>query len=299
MPRAPIFNAMQTTQPLNRNGTFTARPIPRKPTPNTNKASGKSGGVNLNKREMPVLDWIHVIFLFYSGAHNAINAWNRAENGLFFIFVLVGILSVELMLWGIYKYWKSGHLIGKMLRVGKLAGFLALFFATAGILAQAQTGAGGWLDIYYAWILPASAPVMFFFAFWIQSVDPIMTHERDVTAYSYLTAIEEKKESLDNRRMLLNEKRSNRKLRAHVMRKKISALWRESDSRRTKSTLAKSSVVEMPLLLEEVGVNVKKANAQSRYLAFKGKYDTPKQLPKPKNSAINPRQMPGSDKQVK
>ncbi len=235
---------------------------------------------NLNKREMPALDWIHVIFLFYSGAHNMINAFTRAGHPLFFIFVLVGILSVELMLWSIYKYWKAGHLVGKMLRVGKYAGMLAMFYATAGILAQAQSAsANDWLTIYYQWVLPTSAPVMFFFAFWIQSVDPIMTAERDTTAYSYLASIEERKEQLDIRRMHLEERRDRRKLRSRVMKKKLLALWKESDSRRTKSTLKRSSITEMPLLLEEVGVSVSDANTQSRFTFLNSKYQPPKQLP--------------------
>ena len=235
---------------------------------------------SMANREMPALDWIHVIFLFYSGAHNAVNAWHRAENGLFFIFVLVGILSVEIMLWSIYKYWKAGHLVGKMLRIGKYAGILAMFYATAGILAQAQSGsANEWLNIYYQWILPSSAPVMFFFAFWIQSVDPIMMAERDTTAYAYLASIEEKKENLDARRMRLDEQRNRRKLRSHVMKKKLIALWKESDSRRTKSTLKRASMTEMPMLLEEVGISVKKANAQPRFRFMNSKYEAPKQLP--------------------
>lgn len=235
---------------------------------------------NLSRREMPALDWIHVIFLFYSGAHNAINAWNRAENGLFFIFVLVGILSVEIMLWSIYKYWKAGHLVGKMLQIGKFAGILAMFYATAGILAQAQsTSANDWLTLYYQWILPSSAPVMFFFAFWIQSVDPIMMAERDTTAYSYLASIEERKEALDARRMRLDEARNRRKLRSHVMKKKLVALWKESESRRTKSTLKRASITEMPALLQEIGVSVKDANKQSRFTYLKTKYENPKQLP--------------------
>ncbi len=235
---------------------------------------------SLAKRDMPALDWIHVIFLFYSGAHNAINAWHRAENGLFFIFVLVGILSVEIMLWSIYKYWKAGHLVGKMLRIGKYAGILAMFYATAGILAQAQSAtANEWLNAYYMWILPSSAPVMFFFAFWIQSVDPIMMAERDTTAYAYLASIEERREQLDARRMNLDEQRSRRKLRSHVMKKKLLALWKESDSRRTKSTLRRASMTEMPMLLEEVGISVKEANAQPRFRFLNSKYAAPKQLP--------------------
>ena len=235
---------------------------------------------SLAKRDMPALDWIHVIFLFYSGAHNTINAWHRAENGLFFVFVLVGILSVEIMLWSIYKYWKAGHLVGKMLRIGKYAGILAMFYATAGILAQAQsTSANEWLNAYYMWILPSSAPVMFFFAFWIQSVDPIMMAERDTTAYAYLASIEERREQLDARRMNLDEQRSRRKLRAHIMKKKLLTLWKESDSRRTKSTLRRASMTEMPMLLEEVGISVKEANAQPRFRFLNSKYTAPKQLP--------------------
>lgn len=273
-------------------------PVQEKTAPKLNLGKpSKSSAVNIEKRDLPALDWIHVIFLFYSGAHNAINAWGRAENGLFFIFVLVGILSVELMLWSIYKYWKNGTLIGKMMRVGKIAGALALFYATAGILAQAQTGsANDWLTIYYQWILPSSAPVMFFMAFWIQSVDPITTAQRDISAFAYLSAIEERRETLDERRGALKDKKNRRLLRENLLGKKIVALWKESDSRRTKGTLKRSSVVEMPELLEAVGVSVKSANDIGKLNSISLRYKNPKQLPQStkQNTPVNPRTIPGA-----
>ena len=232
----------------------------------------------LNKKAMHSLDTIHIIFLLYSGAHNSINAWHRAENVLFFLFVLVGILSVELMLWGLYKHWKEGRMVGKMLRVGKYAGMLAMFYATAGILAQAQDGtANAWLATYYQWILPSSAPAMFVFAFWIQSVDPIMNAERDTTAHSYLTAVEERREILDVRRMELDEKRDQRMLEGQIKKQKIIALRKESNSRRTRATLRRAVRIEMPNLLERAGISIKDANQQPLY-SLNSKYDVPKQL---------------------
>lgn len=286
----------QTVYPPKVNGS-TAQPISKTFTGNQSSTASKTTTSNLQNRKFSHLDWIHIVFLFYSGAHNTINAWHRAENGLFFIFVLVGILTVEIMLWSIYKYWKEGKLIGGMLRVAKWAGVLAMFYATAGILAQG--GAEAWVTIHHRYILPTSAPVMFFFAFWIQAVDPIIKAQRDTEAYAYLSAIDKRREKLDIERMELNERRQRRKLLVSVSRRKLQALWKEADSRRTKNTLKKSSLVEMPVLLQELGVSVKEANSQNRFISLKSKYDAPKELPA--NAPINPAQIPGAhnNKQVK
>lgn len=229
------------------------------PPAHTEKTGGvrPTGGRGKDLREMKTLDWIHFMFLAYSGAHNTINAWHRSNNFLFFVFILVGILSVELMLFSIYKHWKDGRLVGKMLKIGKYAGFMAMFYATAGILAQAQTGsASEWLTFYYQWILPTSAPMMFAYAFWIQSVDPIMTADRDQIAYAHMIQVDLKREKLDQQRMELDYRGDIRKLKRHLHRQKLAALWKESNSRRTRSTLKQSMLRQMPIVLRQLGVNV-------------------------------------------
>ena len=238
-----------------------APPVP----PNTKRQTANSQhratifGKELTGRELRTLDWIHYMFLFYSGAHNFFNAWARAESLLFFVFVLVGILSVELMLWTIYANWKSGRLVGKMLRLGMYAGVLAMFYATAGILAQAQVEAtSGWLATYYQWILPSSAPVMFIFAFLIQAVDPIMTAERDLRAYAHLLKVEAQRDKLDHKRLDLNYRKDVRRLKAHIHRQKLIAMAKESNSRRTRSMLKRAMEIEMPRYLKEIGVPVDK-----------------------------------------
>lgn len=207
-------------------------------------------------RNLPTLDRIHFLFLMYSAAHNLINAWHAAENALFFVFVLVGILSVELMLYTVYKHWKDGRLVGPMLNVGMWAGAIAMFFATAGILAQAQAGSTSeWITFYYQWILPTSAPIMFVFAFWIQSVDPIMTAERDQIAQDHLVSVEERRVEIDRRRLDLLERRDLRKLEYQVKRQKLLALWKETMSRRTKRILKRDVRVQVPIMLERVGIS--------------------------------------------
>ena len=232
--------------------------------------TGQVGTATINSkvlnRDMPALDRIHFLFLLYSGAHNLINAWHRAENALFFVFVLVGILSVELMLYAIYKHWKDGRLVGKMLNISKYAGAFAMFYATAGILAQAQTGSSSeWLYLYYQWILPTSAPVMFIFSFWIQSVDPISTADRDQVAHDHLIRVEEKRILLDKKQLSLREQRDLRRLESHVKNQKILALWKESNSRRTRRILKNTVRSEVPLLLQKVGIKVsdEKSNGSS------------------------------------
>jgi hypothetical protein len=213
------------------------------------------------KRDMPALDKIHLLFLVYSAAHNVVNAFTHSSNFIFFVFVVVGILSVELMLWAVYKHWKDGRLVGPMLRVSLWAGVFAMFYATAGILAQAQGGGeGGWLSMYYAWILPTSAPCMFVFAFLIQSVDPITSADRDVMAHEHQTKVEEQREVLDRKQLALDNRRNIRRLKAHVQHQRMDMLWKESMARRTRNLLRKSGRIELPYLLKSIGVPVEKAN---------------------------------------
>lgn len=219
---------------------------------------------------MPALDKIHLLFLLYSGAHNTVNAFSHTPSFIFFVFVLVGILSVELMLWAVYKHWKDGRLVGPMLRVSLWAGVFAMFYATAGILAQAQGGGGaGWLAFYHAWVLPTSAPAMFIFAFLIQSVDPITNAERDMTAHEHQTAVEEKREVLDRKQLALDNRRNIRRLKAHVQHQRMDMLWKESMARRTRNLLRKAGRLEMPQLLKDIGVPVERASkVQSAWLSL-------------------------------
>lgn len=250
----PITGMDRLHDTLKYSGPTTRNVKPPKP-----KGQGRGFFKNLAEsegEEMPILDWIHRLFLLYSGAHNTINAWHRAENVLFFVFVVVGILSVELMLWGVYKYWKIGRLFGKMTKVGKWAGFVAMFYATAGILAQAQLGTeSAWLATYYQWILPTSAPAMFLFTFWVQAVDPIMQARRDAEAYEQLVEIEEKRGELDEKRMALDYKSDIRLLKQHMHKQKHIALMTESNSSRTKRALKNAMRAKMPHILKQIGVD--------------------------------------------
>lgn len=217
--------------------------------------------ISVKKRDMPALDRIHVLFLVYSAAHNVINAFVRAHNPIFFVFVVVGILSVELMLWAVYRHWKDGRLVGPMLRVSVWAGSFAMFYATAGILAQAQSVANAeWLAFYYSWILPSSAPCMFIFSFLIQSVDPITTSERDAAAHEHQTMVEERREVLDRKQLALDNRRNIRRLKAHVQHQRMEVLWKESMSRRTRNLLRKAGQIELPYLLKSIGVPVERAS---------------------------------------
>lgn len=268
-------------------------------TGNGNKTTGGTKTTSLAARDFSKLDKVHIAFLLYSAAHNLINAFHRADNVLFFVFVLVGILSVEYVLWCLYDFWKKGMLIGKMKTIAKWGGGLAMFYATAGILSQAQGFTGSaWLDFHYAWIMPTSAPVMFIFSWWIQAIDPVMLAQQDAQAQQYFIAVDENREVLDIKAIALDERKDMRKMKAAINKKKIRALRAESSSRRTNNTLKRAAKVEMPYLLEGAGVSIKAANEQPLYTFLNSKYDVPKQLGQgPKNGAVNPRQMPGAHEQ--
>ena len=256
----------------------------------------KAGVASITDRTFRKLDAIHIMFLLYSGAHNIINSWHRAESILFFLFVVVGVLSVEFMLHELYHSWKDGKLIGKMLKRAKWGGAVAMFLATAGILSQAQGFTGSaWLDFHYAWIMPTSAPVMFFFSWFIQAADPVTEAQRDAQAQQYFAGVEKRREVIDIQFADLEERKELRNLNIKLKKDKIRKLRAEANSRRTQNTLKKSAAAEMPHLLERAGVSIKDANEQT-WLWSKNKYDAPKQIGegKPKNSAVNPVKIPGS-----
>jgi len=164
--------------------------------------------------------------------------------------------------------------VGPMLRVAKYAGAVAMFYATAGILAQAQSvSSADWLLIYYQWILPSSAPAMFLFSFWIQSVDPITTAERDTITYEHLTSVEARRENLDIQRLTLNERRDMRLLRAHVQKQRLLALWKEAVSRRTRSTLRRAVRLEVPRILRSLNVPIDEIPPR-KFSSF-GRYSEP------------------------
>lgn len=239
-------------------------------------------------REMPALDKIHMLFLLYSGAHNAVNAFGHSPNFIFAVFVLVGILSVELMLWAVYRHWKDGRLVGTMQPVSLWAGAFAMFYATAGILAQAQGGGdGGWLSVYYAWVLPTSAPVMFVFAFLIQSVDPITNADRKATAAEHMTVVEERLEQVDKKQLALDNRRNIRQLKAHVQRQRMDLLWRETFARRTRNLLKGSSRIELPQLLKSIGVPVEKAAKVNLGWLGMGRIQLPEHAGDSSDGAIN------------
>lgn len=210
---------------------------------------------SINK-DMPMLDRIHLLFLLYSGAHNVINAFVHAHNLIFFLFVVVGILSVELMLWAVYHHWKGGRLVGSMRTMSVIAGAFAFLYATIGILAKAQDGGGAdWLAFYYAWILPTSAPCMFLFSFLIQSVDPITNADRDVKAYEHHIQVEEKREVLDSKQLSLDNRRNIRRLKAHVQHQRMDAVWKEAQSSVARRTLKYAARNEVPKLFKAIGIS--------------------------------------------
>ena len=223
-----------------------------------NVTTGQYGFPMMNGgEEMPALDWIHYAFIAYSGCHNLVNSWHYSGSAAFFIFAVLGILTVELMLFSIYKYWKDGKLVGKMQRIGKWAGLLAMFFAVAGILAHAQQGSENeWVSLFYQWIMPSSAPVMFFFAFLIQAANPVMAAYRDEAAYGQLVNVEERRGALDQKQLELDYKSDVRLMKKKIWKDKLAALWNESDSRRTRQTLKRAMRLEMPKMLKQLGIDI-------------------------------------------
>ena len=172
----------------------------------SNKHVSPNGKIGSGKTYANHLDWIHLVFLAYSGAHNSWNAWKHADGALFFLFVLAGILCVEFALWTLYKMWENGELLGKMLKVGKMFFIVAFFYASAGILAQAQSG-GGWTAIYYSWVLPTSAPAMFLFASIIRQLDPIKRADINTNANAKMVLIDARQELIETQKDELKEKR--------------------------------------------------------------------------------------------
>jgi len=235
--------------------------VEQKPTSRTNGSAAPSRKSVTEKQTATkdkygqYLDYVFIMFLLYSGAHNVINALTRVDgNILFFIFVMVGIVSVELMLWAVHNMWKTGELTGSQRTVALWGGLFAFAFATAGILSQA--GGFGEAIMYYQFVLPASAPVMFVFAFAIQAKNPVLRAELDALALARMVDVENTRETLAARQDVIAERRSSRQLASRIIQDKIFALWREADTRRARKLLSISAQYELPKRLKDAGVNI-------------------------------------------
>jgi hypothetical protein len=114
---------------------------------------------------------------------------------------------------------------------------------------------------------------MFFYAFWIQIVDPIMTAERDAVAHEHLMSVEVKREHLDQQKLELDYRRDMRTLKAHIHRQKLIALFKESNSRRTRSILKRAMQIEMPRILKKIGVPVDEVRRRSKGTFFNRSLD--------------------------
>ena len=228
----------------------------------------KGSGIDL-RANIGSLDKIEIMFLLYSAAHNTVNAFTYASNILFFVFVVVGIASVELMLHTVYGKWKDGRLIGPMKTASLWAGFFALFFSTAGILAHAQgTIDGEFTSLFYHWIMPTSAPVMFLFAFIIQSVDPILksaqeTEELVMRKELYSVRVDQAKalQELRYKEQLLETK-------ARIQDRRIASINEEASSTRVTAALKDGARATLPQILVSMGVPVRKKPAGGKFGAM-------------------------------
>lgn len=215
------------------------------------------------------LDKIEKLFIIYSAAHNIVNAWQHSPNALFFVFVAVGVVSVELMLHTVYKHWKTGRIYGTMETMSKVAGGVALAYAIGGILSTTQFGAGeAWVTFYHLWILPSSAPVMFLFSFLVQSVDPLMKGERDQKAYEHRVSLAERRDRLQGKELELQGREALRKLKFNVHMAKLAAIAGEAGSRRVRKTLSRGARLLMPRILHELGVPVKRVSRGGSRFSF-------------------------------
>ena len=208
------------------------------------------------RAQLKGLDHIAWMFLIYSAAHNTVNAFTRSESIMFFVFVVVGVVSVELFLHTAYTAWKDGRLVGRMRTVSLWGGGVAMFYATAGILAQAA-GAAEWVNLHHMYVLPTSSPMMFLFAFLVQSVDPITNADRDATANEHLHEAETRMEAIEGKRLALWDRQERRRLKAHVQRQRLDHMWRESMSRGVRSVLKSAAPSELLTVMRSLGIHTR------------------------------------------
>lgn len=122
------------------------------------------------------LNWISYSLMAMSLAHTAVNAFKYADSFIFGAFVIIGVISSELLLFSVYNKLTDrdgeGYPDGAQKTASMFFGFVALLFITGGIVA----GHLG-VQFYFDYILPLSTPVNFLGAFVIQTFDPLAMEE--------------------------------------------------------------------------------------------------------------------------
>jgi hypothetical protein len=214
-----------------------------------------------------ILHLAKVTFLLYSGAH-AINAtlnfagssdWAKAAQ-------IVGIVTLEAVLLGIYLAWHNGKITGPAQSVTAGVTYAVGFtLACLGIVADSQINAGvtmaGWLVWYLTWGLPIAPAVMAAGAILTSELAQEKLRQREQSNERAALEDEEFKAALAIQRAELKEAQTLRGMQLASRQAVLSELHRVYTSPDVQKAIASTAVNNAPALLKAAGIHVEDGRA--------------------------------------
>ena len=204
--------------------------------------------------------------LLYTAAHNAYNAFERAQESWFmFAFVILGVLSMEWYIHTGLQAWMKGEITKKQIRIFK--GWGALFFTliVLGVVAGAQAVDGianMFIDIHYHWILPAGTVMVLPAIVHLNAADEIRKAVNEGENYRRLNEAEKIRESYEQDRMDLIRRQDERvfvfnlrnnvanaiekKIKGGLFNRDVKASIKTKADAETERLLLKAGIVDAP-----------------------------------------------------
>jgi hypothetical protein len=209
-----------------------------------------------------ILHLAKVTFLFSSGAH-AIHAtlnfagssdWAKAAQ-------IVGIVTLEAVLLGIYLAWHNGKITGPAQSVAAGATYTTGFIlAGAAIVADSQINAGvtlsAWLAWYMTWALPLSPLFMAAGAILTSELAPEKMRQREQSNERAALADERFKAALAIQRAELKEAQTVKGLQLASRQAVLTELHKVYTGPDVQKAIAATAVDNAPALLRAAGIHV-------------------------------------------
>lgn len=228
--------------------------------PDSTERSGSS--LVVGKIGLWLLHAVMITFAIYSGAHGVNASLRYAGNNTFStVAQIVGIISIESVLIGIYLSLLNGRITGssQMIVTQIVFGF-GFLFALAGIVADSQLNAGGTisreLELYLRWGLPIAPGIVAFGALLIHALSP--------ESIRYRKEQEQKRElseltfaaGMKLERARFEEELSKRGLQIMSQTAVIRELEHIYQSPEFRDAIQRTAIERAPGLFSEVGIQI-------------------------------------------
>lgn len=203
-----------------------------------------------------------IAFLVYSGVHGISAAWNYAGSSEWQkVAQIVGILVIELTLFGLYLAYMNGGIKGPAQTIAAGITYAAgLILALLGIVADSQINAelqmSGWLVVYLKWGLPLAPGLMAIGGLVVHALEPSKLRERERERERHKLEEQKFKARMANERMALDEAKAVRAMQMQSRQAVLQQLYSVYSGDEVQKAISATAIHNAPALLRAAGIDI-------------------------------------------